>query len=117
MSVARRLPARCDIAENSWSGAGYFTVGSGLYLGSVISNGLSGGLDPDVLDGHIGQCGHGAGAAAGAGGVDLVDGDLGLAEQGQDAAGVGGAHAPPLTELRGAELGDAAHVVGFQAGG
>ncbi|MDR6856846.1 hypothetical protein [Variovorax guangxiensis] len=38
------LPARCDIAENSWSGAGYFTVGSGLYLGSVISNGLSGGF-------------------------------------------------------------------------
>ncbi|VTU36699.1 Cell wall-associated polypeptide CWBP200 [Variovorax sp. PBL-H6] len=37
------LPARCDIAENSWSGAGYFTVGSGLYLGSVISDGLSGG--------------------------------------------------------------------------
>ncbi|VTU27608.1 Cell wall-associated polypeptide CWBP200 [Variovorax sp. PBL-H6] len=37
------LPARCDIAENSWSGAGYFTVGSGLYLGSIISNGLSGG--------------------------------------------------------------------------
>ncbi|NDZ15670.1 hypothetical protein C7T35_19580 [Variovorax sp. WS11] len=37
------LPARCDIAENSWAGAGYFTVGSGLYLGSVISNGLSGG--------------------------------------------------------------------------
>ena len=38
------LPARCDIAENSWSGAGYFTVGSGLYLGSVISDGLSGGF-------------------------------------------------------------------------
>ncbi|VTU29148.1 Cell wall-associated polypeptide CWBP200 [Variovorax sp. PBS-H4] len=37
------LPARCDIAENSWAGAGYFTVGSGLYLGSVISDGLSGG--------------------------------------------------------------------------
>ncbi|MDR6539781.1 DUF6531 domain-containing protein, partial [Variovorax soli] len=37
------LPARCDIAENNWSGAGYFTVGSGLYLGSIISNGLSGG--------------------------------------------------------------------------
>ncbi len=37
------LPARCDIAENSWSGAGYFTVGSGLYLGSVIGDGLSGG--------------------------------------------------------------------------
>ncbi|VTU35326.1 DUF6531 domain-containing protein [Variovorax sp. RA8] len=37
------LPARCDIAENSWAGAGYFTVGSGLYLGAIISNGLSGG--------------------------------------------------------------------------
>ena len=38
------LPARCDIAENSWSGVGYFTVGSGLYLGSIISDGLSGGF-------------------------------------------------------------------------
>lgn len=37
------LPARCNITENSWSGAGYFTIGSGLYLGAVISDGLSGG--------------------------------------------------------------------------
>src|SRR5690606_22876473 len=37
------LPARCDIGEGSWSGAGYFTVGSGLYLGALISDGLSGG--------------------------------------------------------------------------
>jgi RHS repeat-associated protein len=36
-------PARCDIAENSWSGAAYFTVGPGLYLGAVISDGLAGG--------------------------------------------------------------------------
>ncbi|MDQ0612258.1 RHS repeat-associated protein [Variovorax sp. W1I1] len=37
------LPARCDNGEGSWHGAGYFTVGSGLYLGSIISDGLSGG--------------------------------------------------------------------------
>ncbi|MDP9877263.1 RHS repeat-associated protein [Variovorax boronicumulans] len=37
------LPARCDNGEGSWKGAGYFTVGAGLYLGSIISDGLSGG--------------------------------------------------------------------------
>jgi len=38
------LPARCDNGEGSWHGAGYFTVGSGLYLGAIISDGLSGGF-------------------------------------------------------------------------
>lgn len=37
------LPARCDNGEGNWHGAGYFTVGSGLYLGAIISDGLSGG--------------------------------------------------------------------------
>lgn len=36
-------PARCDITENNWSGAGYFVVGSGLHMGAFISDGLSGG--------------------------------------------------------------------------
>lgn len=38
------LPARCDNGEGNWHGAGYFTVGSGLYLGAIISDGLSGGF-------------------------------------------------------------------------
>ncbi|RYF76363.1 MAG: RHS repeat protein [Comamonadaceae bacterium] len=39
------LPARCDLAENSWRGAGYFTVASNfpMSLGAHISAGLSGG--------------------------------------------------------------------------
>ncbi|MBT2336215.1 RHS repeat protein [Variovorax paradoxus] len=37
------LPARCDNGEGSWTGAGYFTIGSGLYVGAIISDGLSGG--------------------------------------------------------------------------
>ncbi|RIX83200.1 RHS repeat-associated core domain-containing protein [Acidovorax cavernicola] len=38
------LPTRCDNGEGNWHGAGYFTIGSGLYLGSIVSDGLSGGL-------------------------------------------------------------------------
>ena len=37
-------PARCDITENSWSGAGYLTVGPGLQFEMLISDGLAGGF-------------------------------------------------------------------------
>lgn len=39
------LPTRCDLAEGSWTGVGYFTLNvSNSQLGSIISAGLSGGL-------------------------------------------------------------------------
>ncbi|CAN7535167.1 RHS repeat-associated core domain-containing protein [Caballeronia sp. LjRoot31] len=36
-------PARCDITENNWSGAGYFAVGP-YHFDAIISDGLSGGF-------------------------------------------------------------------------
>jgi hypothetical protein len=42
------LPARCDIAEGGWKGVGYLTLGNtaqgNTMLGSIISDGLSGGF-------------------------------------------------------------------------
>ncbi|AMM12940.1 hypothetical protein AX768_01230 [Burkholderia sp. PAMC 28687] len=45
MAAGRRVitPARCDIAENKWSGAGYFVVGPGV-VGGMISGGFAGGF-------------------------------------------------------------------------
>jgi RHS repeat-associated protein len=45
MAAGRRVitPARCDIAENKWSGAGYFVVGPGA-VGAMISGGFAGGF-------------------------------------------------------------------------
>jgi YD repeat-containing protein len=37
-------PARCDITENKWSGAGYLAMVPGLQLGAMISGGLAGGF-------------------------------------------------------------------------
>ena len=37
-------PARCDITENNWSGAGYLTTGPGLQFEMLISDGLAGGF-------------------------------------------------------------------------
>ncbi|PKO60043.1 MAG: Rhs family protein, partial [Betaproteobacteria bacterium HGW-Betaproteobacteria-19] len=39
------LPARCNLTENSWSGAGYFTInGTGTSIGAIIGGGLAGGF-------------------------------------------------------------------------
>lgn len=39
------LPARCNLNEGSWSGAGYFTINStGTSIGAIIGGGLAGGF-------------------------------------------------------------------------
>jgi hypothetical protein len=39
------LPARCNLTEGSWSGAGYFTINStGTGIGAIIGGGLAGGV-------------------------------------------------------------------------
>ncbi|HAY08798.1 MAG TPA: Rhs family protein, partial [Thauera sp.] len=39
------LPARCNLTEGSWSGAGYFTINStGTSIGAIIGGGLAGGF-------------------------------------------------------------------------
>ncbi|MDR0183578.1 RHS repeat-associated core domain-containing protein [Lysobacter arvi] len=42
-------PANCALAEGTWKGSGYFTVGPG-YLGSTITGGLSGGFATNPLN-------------------------------------------------------------------
>ncbi|MXS80217.1 RHS repeat protein, partial [Nitrosomonas sp. GH22] len=44
------LPARCDLTENSWSGAGYFVIGStGWSISAMIGGGLAGGFPSQPL--------------------------------------------------------------------
>jgi len=49
VNAGRRLilPTRCNITENSWSGAGYFNIlvsGSSTSIGAIIGGGLAGGF-------------------------------------------------------------------------
>ncbi len=49
VNAGRRLilPARCNITENSWSGAGYFNIlvsGTSTSIGAIIGGGLAGGF-------------------------------------------------------------------------
>ncbi len=43
------VPQRCDLTVKDWTGVGYYTVGPGLYLGAIISGGLSGGFSAQPL--------------------------------------------------------------------
>ncbi|PLX61400.1 DUF6531 domain-containing protein, partial [Sedimenticola selenatireducens] len=43
------LPERCNLTENSWSGAGYFTInGTGTSIGAIIGGGLAGGFSSET---------------------------------------------------------------------
>ncbi|HAG75476.1 MAG TPA: Rhs family protein [Thauera sp.] len=43
------LPARCNLTEGSWSGAGYFTINStGTSIGAIIGGGLAGGFSTSL---------------------------------------------------------------------
>lgn len=49
VNAGRRLilPTRCNIAENSWSGTGYFNIsvsGTSMSIGAIIGGGLAGGF-------------------------------------------------------------------------
>jgi RHS repeat-associated protein len=44
------LPTRCNIAENSWSGSGYFDINAaGSSIGAIIGGGLAGGFSSASL--------------------------------------------------------------------
>ena len=54
VNAGRRLilPARCNITENSWSGAGYFNIlvsGTSTSIGAIIGGGLAGGFASEIL--------------------------------------------------------------------
>ncbi|WP_323123771.1 DUF6531 domain-containing protein, partial [Burkholderia alba] len=38
------VPARCDIGEGNWAGAGWFVIGSDRYIGALINQNLHGGF-------------------------------------------------------------------------
>ncbi|WP_230624925.1 MULTISPECIES: RHS repeat-associated core domain-containing protein [Burkholderia] len=46
INAGRRVivPARCDIGEGNWAGAGWYVIGSGRYLGAMIDQNLYGGF-------------------------------------------------------------------------
>ncbi|MBN9694430.1 MAG: hypothetical protein J0L85_01375 [Zoogloea sp.] len=58
VNAGRRLilPARCNLTEGSWSGAGYFSIlvgSSGSSIGAIIGGGLAGGFGSSSLSSSL----------------------------------------------------------------